>query len=584
MSWKSVIVVGLFSIAFVPPSHGQGLFEELLPRDAETESQPTEDAESDPKLDEKAAREAEEKKLLDELEKELEDLIAGKDKFSRTVSDLEEKFKAEFHLNEQKFAEAKPTGRRRILDRQRLIAQYMIDLAVRVNEQRRFGMGDNVRQVNDAISKFRRKHPELGRHERFREMQREMPQRAMRNRRGFSGSHEQPTLTAMMKRLSSGEVLTLDEEVESNWAHPGEQKGPITDRRAALRSMLKLRWEGERLKIDRSHWDIPFAGQSPSDVREEVNAMLEERGVELDARQQQRQAMMLQQRTANSQHANVLRLFDELRGSTRTSYGRTANGDTVRTHFQDSALHARMVASSTSFELVLQELNGPNRMFRIAESEKGLSIVLLGDSLIHRFQQGPDGKVSVVEVLDDEVLNHQAPTAARLYGREARFTEERIFALLDHLGIVEPLTRFHPEVIQQLMESLASDHDGLQTEVRRLVKSLDANRFAEREKAYSQLKAGIEEYYECLYRSRHDEELSREVRARITKLLAFGSEDRAVHAGSLVSAMGLTQDADYLDQVRDLIGDSERELVDGRLKQLLVSPGLIPSTPAQALR
>ena len=573
MSWKSFVLISfILASTLTGVSRGQGLFEDLfVPTPDAKEQGGSTDTEAEDQEDEKARKEAEEKKLLDALEKKLEDLIVGKDKFSTTVSDLEEKFKAEFHLNEQKFAESKRNEQREILDRQRLIAQYMIDLSMRKSEQSRFGMNDQVRKVNDALNDFRREHPQLGRNERFREMQREMPQRAMRNRRGFAGSHEQPTLTSMMKRLSAGEVLKLGEEIESTRAHPGEQRGPITGRRDALRAMLKLHWDGEQLRIDRRHWDVPYAGQSAGDINAEVTAMLEERGVKLNQQQQQQRQMAMMQRFGGTgAQSNILRLFDELRGSTRTGYGRTAQGDAVRTYFQDGALHARLLSSSSSFELVLQELHGPSRTLRVADSDKGLSIVLLGDNLIHRFHQQPDGTVSVVEVLDDEVVSQKAQSAAQLYGKEPRFVEDRFFALLDHIGVVAPLTRFHPYVVEQLIETLATDQDAIRSEVAELVRKLDASRFATRESAYAELKQGIEEYYECLYGFRKDNELSREVRARIGKLLAFGSGDNAVHAGSLVSVMGLASDADYLDEVRDLVKEADRALVDERLKQLVL--------------
>jgi len=102
------------------------------------------------------------------------------------------------------------------------------------------------------------------------------------------------------------------------------------------------------------------------------------------------------------------------------------------------------------------------------------------------------------------------------------------------------------------------------------VAELDAGRFSIRERAYGDLRVRIEEFYPYLALKQDDRTLSAEVRARIGKLLKTTERNGKVSAGSLVTAMQLTRDADYLDQVRDLVDEAGRQLIDRQLKQLLL--------------
>ena len=97
---------------------------------------------------------------------------------------------------------------------------------------------------------------------------------------------------------------------------------------------------------------------------------------------------------------------------------------------------------------------------------------------------------------------------------------------------------------------------------------LDSDRFKTRESAFSSLRDGIEDYFDALHMKQFDESLSIEVRARIRKLLQRGEKDGKVYAGTLVASMKLADNADYLDQVVDLVDGDDKQLIEKRISEL----------------
>lgn len=554
-------------------------FEQLFPdaapelpkrlAEAKGQAKPDESAERNPEEDAKDREAKADAELLDALEDELNAMIEGKDKLSVAVRKLQDKFRKEFQANERELVTASQSMRSKIEVRQRTLAQYHIELDLRKND-RRNGIGDVSTQVHRRLREFQRQHPRVGRTDAFRTMQREMPRKAMMNRRRV-GYGSPPTIGETMAKLSSGEVEIPEERRRWSRVHPAEEDGPIPHRSSQLQALMQISWDGERLKLDRAHWDVPFAGQSLADVRLEVTHLLEAEGVKAEPNNAQQQILLRQRQLGNASESNVARLFGELRGSQNSSRSARSSGKTATMSFEDGVMNARMKVSPTEFDLRILESVHPDRMLWLRENQKGLSLTLVGGRVIHRFHQdGTTGAVVVSEILDGEIQQFEAANFAKLYASEPRFVDDHFFALLDHVGVVAPLCRFDDMVVRQLLDDLAKDADEINNRVNTLVASLDSPRFAVRETAYEELEKGIEEFYTPLYSRKFDDSLSREVRARIRKLIEVGDENGAVYAGSLVSSMNLTKDSNYLDQVRDLVDEAGRKLIDEQLKRNLL--------------
>jgi hypothetical protein len=205
---------------------------------------------------------------------------------------------------------------------------------------------------------------------------------------------------------------------------------------------------------------------------------------------------------------------------------------------------------------------------RIVDEKGALEILLVGD-MVHRFAQRSDGEgLTLVEIVDDEVLSHKAKSFADFYGQNPGFVEDRFFALLDHLGFIAPASRFDPQIVHRLLEHLRMDKDSLRDEVSALVADLDADRFTRRKAAYAKLRNRLDEYYELLYEQQNDIDISIEVRASIKKLLDASESSPASYFDGVISSLGLADDVEYLTEVRDIVDADATRIVDARLELL----------------
>jgi hypothetical protein len=304
-----------------------------------------------------------------------------------------------------------------------------------------------------------------------------------------------------------------------------------------------------------------FARMTVDGVHAKVDTMLQQKGAMLEEKRREHHPMHMA-----LDATNVERLFHELRGAGGNSYSRSGSGQTVRMSFRKSSFETRMNLSPIRFELTIEELKSPGRLMRVVESEKGLDILLVGD-LVHRFSSRDDG-VTVIDVTHDDVLKFHAKSFADLYRQEPRFVEMRFFALLDHLGITLPASRFHPQIVSRLLEIIAMDESRLQAEVDELVVDLDADRFTTREAAYAKLLAKIGEYYDLLYAMQEDEFFSTEVAARIKKLLTTNTVKEASQLDGVISVLRLADDVEYLDELKGIVDAEQRESIERRLESL----------------
>jgi hypothetical protein len=523
----------------------------------------------------KEAAEATEK--IEAFFEDMEDVMAGPGEFARIVKELKSDLKKEYQENEQLLLDAhvRPPGDlseapeatqiKTREDRQKVIAQCYVELTNRVSDNSDMQM-DLLNKIHERFRTFRQENPKLAADARIRKKEDELTQQAMQRRMGFPRTTQQ-TLAETRRNLSANSdvAMAIDAldpiEPVSSLAHPGEQQGPIQEQRGSLRAMLKLKWKGENLSIDREHWDVMFAGMTVAQVQSEVDSMLQQKGAELEDNRRAHGGMHVAYDASN-----VERLFQEFRGTGGGSHSRGGSGETVQTSFRKGSIEARLKLSPSRFELTVEELQRPRRLMRVVESEKGLEILLVGD-LVHRFSAS-DGELSVVELSQEDVLKFQAESFADLYRQEPRFVEMRFFALLDHLGIIPPASRFHPRIVSRLLEIIAADEARLQAEVDELVADLDADRFTTREAAYEKLLARMDDYYDLLYAKQDNEIVSTEVLARIRKLLTTSKVKEASQLDSVVSVLRLADDAEYLDELKGIVNAEQRESIERRLASL----------------
>jgi hypothetical protein len=466
----------------------------------------------------------EEQKKLNDFYEEIEDLLAGRDEFSLIVKKLKGDLKTEFQENERQLIaieEGKPTDGsqlRNLADRQKTIAQSIIELDLRISSTRRSDTFQLQRDIRERFNVFRRGNARLARSPEFLRKEQELTMQAMRQGAGFGRRNQPATLTETMRSLSATDVQPSPNELTLR-AHPGEQKGAIQELRTGLRKLLKLRWVGESLAIDREHWDEAFAGQTISDIRGKVDRLLEKAGAPEQVNDDPRGAIFAAMQPTQAR-TNLQRLFHELRsGNAAGAISQQSSGQVVVMTLNNGSLNVRMTTHFGRFQRVIQEVSAPSRIVRMVDQDGRLEIIVVGD-MVHRFvQHAEDQRLMVDEIFEEKVLSYQAESFADFYRHQPRFVEDRFFPLLNHLGIIPPTSRFDQQTVHRLLENLQLDKAAARQEAERLVADLDSDRYTRRESAFKKLRSGLERYHPALYAMTQDPDISVEARASIRKLL-----------------------------------------------------------------
>jgi len=529
-------------------------------------------ADEGPDLDQKPNQKSEQE-LLDAFYKEMEGLLDQPDQFTKAGSLVKMKLKDEFQANQRllsKLLETKsadPDKVSSIEDEQKVLAQCYLEVDSRLkasDEQR----GERLqRQIRERFGAMQRQHPKLAANRDFQLKKNELISRISRQAgpprfNGWPG-----TMRDAMQRLSI--AAAPEPKVDAPlWTHPGEQKGPLQELRSVIQSLLTLKWVGQSLVIDRQRWDDAFAGQSISDIRSKVDRMLAQAGAPtIDRGNSNRRGFS---NLAVREGPNVQRLFYELRsGDNRGGFSHGGSNDSFTMSVQNGLINARIHVSPTQFEFSIEESAKPMRALRVLEGEGDLEILLTGD-MVHRIvQQAEDPQLMIVDIVGDELLVNQAESFSEFYRQYPQFTEQRCFALLDHLGIVHPPSRFDPRVVSRLLARLTLEQDPQQLDqLDRLVADLDSSQFAARDRAFAQLRDKLVDYYEPLQAKAQDPRLSIEVQANLRKLIDLKESEPIFYYDRIVSELALQDDRPYLTELRQKVDAEAQRIIDGRIASL----------------
>jgi len=542
--------------------------------DASAKEKSTDDDAGEPKQDQKAKDE----KLIDDLFEELEEMLNGEDQLSISANEIKSELKSEYQRNQRTLHQPKNATAdelEKIQDRQKVIIQYAVELDNRVNSRDSpFGGNSPMRQIQSRLSKFHRQNPRIRRQNKdFQRRESELMRKAMMGRRaGFRGPHGGTSMSEVERKFALVDLPKAVSKYERLQSHPGEQAGAIQDRRSAISNLLRLKWNGNQLALDRDHWDTAFAGKTVGDIREDVDHLLQKKGAPTSrADEDENAARMAFMRQRHNDQSNVERLFGELNQTGTGSSSRSSGNGQVKISFDDGSIQARIDSRNGSFEFQILEAAGPGRLLRVADSPQGLLVMLVGD-MVHRFHQSKNGEVRLVEVLDDEdVVTIKAASFAELYRDHPQVVEQRLIPLLDHVGIVPPASRFDPQIVDRLVERIAVDSNEIRQEVMALVEDLDGNKFTKREAASEQLRENLDQYYEFLVPLQDETSLSREARARIRKLLIEKPRATA-ELDVAISAMQLTSNQEYLSEVKELVSEAQATAIVRRIKEIAAEP------------
>ncbi len=506
----------------------------------------------------------------EELEGQIADLYEQVEARKKTrksnasiVADVDAGFRDEFranHLALTELRDAKESGEpfRTLVVRQKILAMYLVELGNRLQTP---NPRDLVHQVLQKARALRR-HAAARKPE-FQKKIGELEQKINTEVRQSPTRRFQRMTVDEITRSILGEDAAY--ETESNkYVHPTAQEGTLQEYRDPMRRLLRIQWTGKQLAIDREHWDSPFAGKSESAVVDEVSTLLASRGYEeISAKN----GHVVGFRSGNQQvRSNVQRLFQNFQKSARGG----THSHSVTNMRSETAKIGVALDTGSPFRFEISERDGSNRLLKIRQSGRALTIQFLGEILLD-FQQSENGTVRIREIDNEDVFQMSADSFADLYRENPEYCELRLFPLLDHIGIVAPFSRFDEPVLSFVEKTAMTMLRSGQLDFDSLLSSLGHRDYAKREVAMAALRDDIDFYAARLLDTMENSQMPTEMRMRVQTLVRHASRKRRSienEAALIVQSHRLLDDPEYLRVVVSRCRESATDAIAARITQL----------------
>ncbi|MCA9189448.1 MAG: hypothetical protein KDA99_27680, partial [Planctomycetales bacterium] len=531
-------------------------------------------------------------RAYEEFEKKIEAEIEDREKQIELAQDAVDKYrtelKTEYQANADKIAQQRveqPQGQPAadMLERQKVIGLYLWELD-RIEPQlqnRAFRSDDLQQQVQQQMIQLQQQQRQQGRVNRtatnlYQRCQQLYQKVSMLTHRRFNN----PVAMAARRRSGFYDARPdADTAAETDYPTAAAQGlnpqefdlGTLSSLRGPMRHLLRLRWSGESLEIDRSHWEALFAGRNLPDISSEVQNGFKKYDVKLPDMNDNDNM----RQTGNNMSEPYL-LFQNLQSAASNDQGGgtsfSGGGNEFRCQFSAASAGASLTFGPSIFDFDVQDrADSDRKTLRIySANAKVLRISLLGDDLLH-FNQSADGKVQLLQVFDGELLQTRADSFIELYAQHPDFVEISFFPLLDQIGFVIPETRFSPQVVDRILELLDEPQGDTNAEFQVLLSELGSPDFKTRDAATQKLETQLVAYAELARQAYRDGNHPLEVRTRLKRVLqSYEHESRQVD--EFIRAMDMLNNATYLSDLLERIGENHRSVVQTRLQQLNPSP------------
>ena len=346
---------------------------------------------------------------------------------------------------------------------------------------------------------------------------------------------------------------------------PGFEDGPLPSVSKIVKNILRLKFQGENLRLDRSQWDKPLTitdsrGQPVAQVQR--NVIL--RGVAVGGRGFVRiQGMQI------GGGSKLAVLFQQLRAAAGS--GNFSSGSTGRQQqmsFTGQRLSASLTHSEDSLRFRIQEETAPSRTLELRASETGslrITLVCPDAGVVVLFDQAEAGQVKLLHVAGSQVRRAEERTFLSYYRKNRRYVEDELLALLDHVGVGMAATPDSPRVAAAVLarlRSLAGRDEA--ADAARLIEQLASDSYAQRQQATQALSAEYSQYARYIQKALKDPASSPETISRLKKIVADNQHREPT--ARLVASLDLPSDAEYLVGLLEKTTGSDRDLVAARLE------------------
>ncbi len=349
----------------------------------------------------------------------------------------------------------------------------------------------------------------------------------------------------------------------SAWAGNKGDVNPFKKHAKPIGQLLKVKWEGKSLRLDRDHWgregDVKTKVQRKAELIKKFTA----RG--LPQKFAERQAEKLVDR------APLEDAFAELRKSAGSFRSHMSNTDgMLYKSFRGKDLSGGMTQNETTLTIEVVELVGDTRSLRVSDSPSGafrLNLIRPSGKTVLILNQDEDGKVRLVHIDGDDVHNYKADSFLELYREHTAYVNETLFPTIRGVGMTLPLGPYDDRIVSAVFSRLKGElTDAERESVGDILDNLEAGDYPTRQAATEKLKKNYFRWRPVIHKAMKTRAFSREAKSRIEGVIAANAT--ADQYGQIIDGLGLLKSPVYLVELLDRSKGENRKAVLTHLRKV----------------
>jgi len=364
-----------------------------------------------------------------------------------------------------------------------------------------------------------------------------------------------------------GGVVAADESKSPlDKAYPAKK---ITTVKQQISDILRMKFDGQKLAIDRGHWDRVL--KKEEDPKKKVQNKRPQRGRMVFGNQINIQGNVIVMGGGMGGGGALSKLFHRLRtaaGGRGMSSSRNMNVSSMG--FNGGGLNVRLSEGQDVFEAAIQEETSPGLTLNVAQRGEELSVMIIapepGSVLIIR--QKSTGQFSVKEMIGEDARTFKSDNFLKFCSEHEKYTNDHLMPLLKHVGVNIPIgAAGDPRTIAAVIRVLRfmQDEKGA-AEAEKHIGMLNSESHEDREAATKALRGNFFEYYPILVKARDGGGLEPEVKARLDSV--FDNSREQMELVGAVYPLNRHKDPVFIAGLLEKCKDEDKKVIIATLKKL----------------
>ncbi len=348
------------------------------------------------------------------------------------------------------------------------------------------------------------------------------------------------------------------------------EEGSITEASKEIGMLVHLKWQGDRLGVDREHWDRSTGNKTEADKEQERMDAMVERGIPKEIVEK-----MMAQPRQRGLGANFLvaspegELFESLKIALGAhSGGGGGGGEDMQWDGRGNGVNANMLRSGPmrDWQLRILETADPGQEIVVEDHFlKGLRIQFTTASRLMVFHVSPEGKVRVAHTSEERSEAFQTKSYSEMAELHPEFLKD-FNELLEGIGVNIPLTDRDPRVTDAVGKLLQIPTASVREAAQKAVEGLKSDSYETREASHMAIRDNFEAWYSVIGQVKDGGGLPAEIRSRLDSIC--DEFERPNEEEQFIRNRNLLSNPEYLASIVGEMPKRPREAVENHISEL----------------